>query len=520
MTAGLMIVGVLAVSLQAQAPTAGDPYDAPLLQGCERTVAASPGGYFPVLVRLDGERLGAVLRGGAPHLGIGGRLDWVVSEDGGRTWGGRVVVADSAWDDRNPACHSMPDGTIVVAYQECHTYDDQGRYGKGTTPSRYMVTRSTDGGRTWAEPEPFPTAYGCPFGQMVPLDDGSVLTACYSWHNHIGLMRSEDSGRTWQPHAKLPGCGETALCRDRAGRIFAFIREDLGETALLAPDVEKTERVGHYLRATVSKDGGKTWTEPVTLTHPAQHPGGAEALADGSLLLCYGQRAVPYGVGALHWDSSEALARLLEGGEAPLPSARRVLVAWDCARTDCGYPSPVQLDDGTVVVMYYAYGTLDDPKGERAAVVRFRPEELKRSVEAGEAVRLVVRDDLDQCTPEENLRRWTWRTGLAWAHGGDLLHLRDGTGDEVLGYDPGLTGRYRVHLGTRSVTPAMKVRLRLAGEQEWDLLELPDSEGKDAFAELEWRVADLTGKAIEIAPVAGQPAYLDYFRFTPEATGE
>jgi len=152
MTAGLMIVGVLAVSLQAQAPTAGDPYDAPLLQGCERTVAASPGGYFPVLVRLDGERLGAVLRGGAPHLGIGGRLDWVVSEDGGRTWGGRVVVADSAWDDRNPACHSMPDGTIVVAYQECHTYDDQGRYGKGTTPSRYMVTRSTDGGSTWSAP--------------------------------------------------------------------------------------------------------------------------------------------------------------------------------------------------------------------------------------------------------------------------------------------------------------------------------------------------------------------------------
>lgn len=493
---------------------AEDPYSPRLLLRTERVVAATPGGYFPVLVRLRGDKLGAVLRGGAPHLGLAGRLDWVISEDGGRTWGKRRVVVDSPWDDRNPACGIMPDGTVVVAYEECHNYDEQGRYGKGPGGTRYMITRSSDEGATWTEPEPLDNPYGCPFGQMVTLDDGSILMVCYAWHSRTGLLRTTDNGETWRPLAPLPGYGETGLCRDSQGRVFAFIREDLASLARPGHGEATAERVAHYLRATVSEDGGRTWCEPVTVTYPGQHPAGACVLADRSLLLCYGQRRPPFGVGALLWDSSDAFAALLRRGQDPLPAARKALLAWDCVNTDCGYPSPVQLADGTVVVMYYNTGTFESPDKEQAQVLRFTPEALRAAADGGPV--LVYADDLDRCEPAENLARWRWRTGLEWAHNGDLLHQRGGSGEEVLRYDPRLRGRHRAFLGTRAVTPSMRVRLRLSGETEWQTLELPDSEGRDHFREIEWRAADFTGRVIEIAPVPGHPAYLDYFRFVPE----
>ena len=34
-----------------------------------------------------------------------------------------------------------------------------------------------------------------------------------------------------------------------------------------------------------------------------------------------------------------------------------MLIGWDSASEDTGYPSTVQLDDGTIVTMYYAVGT-------------------------------------------------------------------------------------------------------------------------------------------------------------------
>ena len=43
-------------------------------------------GYFPVICGLGGAACVVVLRGGAGHLGLDGRLDTVRSLDAGRTW--------------------------------------------------------------------------------------------------------------------------------------------------------------------------------------------------------------------------------------------------------------------------------------------------------------------------------------------------------------------------------------------------------------------------------------------------
>ncbi|MEX2559749.1 MAG: sialidase family protein, partial [Pirellulales bacterium] len=124
----------------------------------ERTVAVAPGGFFPVLVTDDRGDLVAVVRGGAPHVGVGGRLDLVRSDDGGRTWSKPVTVADEPPDSRNPAFGSAGAGRLVVAYWVRGEYRE-GRF-DGFMWGRYTAWgwTSDDRGRTWSERRQVDTA--------------------------------------------------------------------------------------------------------------------------------------------------------------------------------------------------------------------------------------------------------------------------------------------------------------------------------------------------------------------------
>jgi hypothetical protein len=84
--------------------------------GLSRSLAVKNQGYSPVALRLRDGRIAVVLRGGAGHLEIQGRLDIIFSGDGGRTWTSPVVVVDSPVDDRNPALGQARDRTLVVGF--------------------------------------------------------------------------------------------------------------------------------------------------------------------------------------------------------------------------------------------------------------------------------------------------------------------------------------------------------------------------------------------------------------------
>src|SRR5438128_12324665 len=86
------------------------------LPGTAESCVTEGQGFFPVIAALGPRELLVVLRGGAGHIGLGGRLDVVRSMDGGQTWGAPLTVADSERDDRNPALGSAADGTLVLAY--------------------------------------------------------------------------------------------------------------------------------------------------------------------------------------------------------------------------------------------------------------------------------------------------------------------------------------------------------------------------------------------------------------------
>src|SRR4051794_10249892 len=114
--------------------------------GLERSVVVAKQGYFPVALRLADGRIAVVLRGGAAHLGIKGRLDMVFSADEGKTWTAPSLVADSPADDRNPALGQTKSGALLVAYWRTANYDEKGLWrpqiGK---PTDTLVTRSEDG---------------------------------------------------------------------------------------------------------------------------------------------------------------------------------------------------------------------------------------------------------------------------------------------------------------------------------------------------------------------------------------
>ena len=90
----------------------------------------------------------------------------------------------------------------------------------------------------------------------------------------------------------------------------------------------------------VSNDDAQTWNRRQKLTEAAQHPGHLARLADGRLLLTYGNRAVPKGVDV----------RLSDDQGQTWGKAFRVVAFAD----DGGYPSSVQLPDGRVLTAYYA----------------------------------------------------------------------------------------------------------------------------------------------------------------------
>ena len=327
----------------------------------ERVVAVRGQGYFPVLCNLQDGSLGAVVRGGAPHVGREGRLDWIRSEDGGRTWSKPRVIVDSQWDDRNPALGVMPDGAIVVAHAEASTYNQDGEFDVDAGVYTPKFTLSTDSGATWAEPAVLDTGSvpnGSPYGRIVMLADGAALMTLYQYPSECAwTMRSTDNGRRWADVTMLPGHDETALLATPDQRILAFMRAQGSQT--------------HGLDLTASADGGRTWSSPVQLLKPNQWPADVCRLHSGNLLLTYSNRTGPFGAGA-------AISR--DDGNT-WDYDHRVLLTWDCENTDCGYPSTVQLDDGTIVTMHYAVGTSEFPGLELAMALRYTESQLLKAME-------------------------------------------------------------------------------------------------------------------------------------------
>ena len=111
----VVLLVAFVIGARATAQDDGPQLEPLKLESVERSIAV-PGGMFPVLGRLESGKLAAVVRGGAPHVGVGGRLDLVTSEDGALTWSEPSLIVYMPPDTRDWAFGQAVDGRLIMAF--------------------------------------------------------------------------------------------------------------------------------------------------------------------------------------------------------------------------------------------------------------------------------------------------------------------------------------------------------------------------------------------------------------------
>jgi hypothetical protein len=380
------------------------------LENAERTVVVRDGGYFPVLIRLKNGMLAAVVRGGARHVGVGGRLDLITSRDGGKTWSAPRLLVYMPPDSRNPAFGQAADGRLVCAFAVTGPYR-RGQFVFETERYSVWVTTSDDNGDSWTPPKQIqtpPFEYASPYGKIVSLPDGTLLMGLHGWHRppregdrlpeakqgyFAAVCRSKDHGATWSPPTPIVGYV--------AGRRPNTAYDEIGLVVLPGAKVLAVMRGGPWggLDQCLSSDGGRTWG-PIESIVPGEHrhPGDVVLLKSGRLLLTFGHREPPFGVEAVlsgkeagQWDQLARATPTTQRPAVPVGKATQwdwqthVALEWNAASGDCGYPSSVELEDGTIVTLYYGVGELGKPRElsksgpglmEYARCIRYREADL------------------------------------------------------------------------------------------------------------------------------------------------
>ncbi|MEM2028277.1 MAG: sialidase family protein [Candidatus Bathyarchaeia archaeon] len=334
----------------------------------ERRIVVNDGytGYFPLAISLDGQRIFGVLRRGSGHISADGKLVGVISQDGGETWNTPFTIKpDIPGDQRGPPALGLnKNGEIVLAFACLHGFSKAYIAHVGTPDYKYyeylidafipenasvksytMISRN--GGSTWAVSS---LAYNdlilVPYGKIVRLSDGTLIMNVNGARGNIitnikrstYVIRSRDGGKTW---------GELTLIADgfNEGSLLS-LDDDLIIAAIRADPPSESIYISR------SEDGGYSWSKPVRVTDELEHPADLIQLIDGSILMVYGHRKIPYGVRGL-------ISK--DGGKS---WSFNLTLASDCKNQDCGYPTAVLTEEGNIVILYYAVGTLyeDDLK--------------------------------------------------------------------------------------------------------------------------------------------------------------
>lgn len=336
-----------------------------------------------VVDRVPGERLGpttSVLLGDGRTLLVAytrgpsyGPIQLRRSEDGGKTWSGRLATPASWRTCRDaPVLHRLADAS-GKARLFLFT---------GTFPIR--VSRSEDDGATWTELEPVSFVGGGQFGGLTAmsaierLKDGSHMALFHDDGRFIegkGVTldaprfivfkcRSKDGGLTWSAPTKAAQHGAADLAEPCA------IRSPDGAEISLVLRENRRQR-GSALCTT--KDEGATWSEAREIRlavtgdrHVARYA------PDGRLLIAFRDMA---GGSATFGDWVcwvGTYADLVNN----YPGQYRVRLLDNAHGADCGYGGVEVLADGTFALTSYGHWDASVPEEAHVVCVRLKLEEL------------------------------------------------------------------------------------------------------------------------------------------------
>jgi len=343
-----------------------------------RVISHRPEYYhgWPTIARCkSGELLLAYSGGREGHVCPFGRVELMRSRDEGKTWGWPCVVMDTEIDDRDAGVLETAKGTVLVttftslAYTKTlekaenapkdkpdawtaehfqRWYAAHNRLSEEQRKAALGVwaIRSTNGGITWSTP--CDTLVNSPHGP-IQISDGRLLYAGKElWRgDRNGVCESTDDGLTWRWLAEIP---------TRAGDELQAYHEipavEAADGRLIVQIRNHNKNSSRETLQTESSDGGKTWTEPHSIGVWGL-PSHLLRLKDGRLLMTYGHRRAPFG----------NQARVSEDHGQTWSEA--IVVSGDGPGGDLGYPSTVQLADGSLLSVWYEL-----MEGSRKAVLR------------------------------------------------------------------------------------------------------------------------------------------------------
>ena len=335
-----------------------------------------------IVCRLPGERLGyfgwpsvARMEDGAlvvassglrsQHVCPWGKTVLNYSQDQGRTWSAPQVIQDSPIDDRDAGVICLGGRRLLVTwftsdtrlYASAPWLPEQERDEWHATLSAWSdslvakwlgswILRSDDGGETWDGPWRAPVS--APHGPIC-LRSGILLylgkDSQEMGTGHILAAQSADRGRTWEILSQVPlypgtepaSYHEPHVVELPDGRLIGMIRlENAGPQA----DVTQAGLVSFSLLQTDSVDGGRSWSEPRPLgfhgspPHLLRHSSGVLICVYGYRQPGYGQRLMLSRDDGRTWDHDWILRK-------------------DGPDSDLGYPSTVELQDGSLLTVYY-----------------------------------------------------------------------------------------------------------------------------------------------------------------------
>ena len=272
---------------------------------------------------------------GTIYASFGIYLYW--SKDEGRTWQGKALTDLPGNDGKRTGAMAFGvDGDFLYL---AHFRRDLPALGESNYP--VVISRSKDGGRTWQSSRPLdhsPLKYlGGDGNHIIGLGDGMLLAALDGYggprnpkssaKNGLMIFRSTDLGKTWERESHLPGVAETGfVCLGGQSVLAAFRVTGEGVDT-------KTVRLAN------SKDGGRTWTNPRSLTRIyGQAHGDVASIPGGGVVAVYENR-YPYAEGSaiyarVSWD----------GGNTWEPEMYMLIKGH-------GYPGSVVMKDGTIVTL-------------------------------------------------------------------------------------------------------------------------------------------------------------------------
>jgi len=334
------------------------------IRDAEHIVAVENVCAWPSIVLAPDGVIAAALFNKPSHGLMEGDVDCYLSADGGRTWeyAGTPAPHEPGTIRMNHAIGTGTNGTLIVL---CSGWGGQG-YRKRILP--VMVCRSQDRGKTWERSGSVLLNQGMPnlipFGTIARVDAATLAVSLYDAatsgnYNRAYLFFSDDDGLTWKNPVIIGG--KDVLFMPEAG--------NFNETTVLCTErnhllaVARTFIPEADLRLVISENRGRTWTiaddaSGGTITMPNEHPGHLLRLKDGRILLTYGIRRGNHGIGA----------RVSADGGVTWGPPMRVITY---GGNDNGYPSSVQLDDGTVVTAFYSDGNRYH-RGYYMGVVRWK----------------------------------------------------------------------------------------------------------------------------------------------------